>query len=497
MYGLYPPSTDGLRPTYRVSLTSSASTGICRSELSKSRLTWHESAPFLSFPPFQMRSVSLPARIAFELFGPRTNRMASAMLLFPEPFGPVIAVKPWRKGTVIFRPNDLKFSIWISFRNKGSPDRWKVSAGGRCTYPSHLYPSGVRRGSDANAQRGHGYKSVAGWRAAGLTNCIRRRQLSGPHRSPDPIANDSPEDPGQAGEPFDRTEERPIRPQWIVLADPVDPMGHEQDDEEQGGGPHERRPEDRCDEDQAQEGVRERQLEGGPHFSDPVFQDHLILPRPIPGFLARELRQGRRMVVKRSGPGDELPVSAEPFQSFVEVPIDAGGLPRIVPTGGLEDRATVGDVPGGNGIPKVGILREPPTVRLRPGDAPLGRVDPPRIVLHRHDDGDANALGTHTDETREQAFKSISPARDQMGGRPVAGAARVFYEEIWRRKVREGPRPEEATAIRETIVAPYIPSWARVLDVGCGTGKLFDLLPSLDWKMGDDLTWSALTVVHL
>src|SRR5439155_20463837 len=63
---------------------------------------------------------------------------------------------------------------------------------------------------------------------------------------------------------------------------------------------------------------------------------------------------------------DELPVSAEPFQSFVEVPIDAGGLPRIVPTRGLEDRATVGDVPGGNGIPKVGILREPPTVRLRP-----------------------------------------------------------------------------------------------------------------------------------
>src|SRR2546427_12850860 len=57
-----------------------------------------------------MRSVSLPARIAFALFGPRTNRIASAMLLFPEPFGPVIDVYPWRKGTEIFRPNDLKFS---------------------------------------------------------------------------------------------------------------------------------------------------------------------------------------------------------------------------------------------------------------------------------------------------------------------------------------------------------------------------------------------------
>jgi len=26
-------------------------------------------------------------------------------------------VNPWRKGTVIFRPNDLKFSISICFRN--------------------------------------------------------------------------------------------------------------------------------------------------------------------------------------------------------------------------------------------------------------------------------------------------------------------------------------------------------------------------------------------
>src|SRR5206468_11254067 len=88
--------------------------------------------------------------------------------------------------------------------------------------------------------------------------------------------------------------------------------------------------------------------------------------------------------------------------------------------------------------------------RLFLREDPLGAVDHPRIVLHRHDDGDANSLGTHTDETREQTFKSISPAPDQMGGRPVAGAARVFYEEIWRRKVREGPRPEDATADRKS-----------------------------------------------
>src|SRR5881275_2033266 len=147
---------------YRVSLTSSASRGICRSELSKIRLTWHESAAFLSFPPFQMRSVSLPARIAFALFGPRTNRMASAMLLFPEPLGPVMDVYPWRKGTEIFRPNDLKFSIWISFRNKSSPYRWKVSAGRRCYYPSHpiSFWCPTRVGQDA--EECDGYKRIAG-----------------------------------------------------------------------------------------------------------------------------------------------------------------------------------------------------------------------------------------------------------------------------------------------------------------------------------------------
>src|SRR5438128_12263889 len=103
---------------YRVSLSSSASRGICRSELSKIRLTWHESAAFLSFPPFQMRSVSLPARIAFALFGPRTNRMASAMLLFPEPLGPVMDVYPWRKGTEIFRSNELLLYILIYLWHK-------------------------------------------------------------------------------------------------------------------------------------------------------------------------------------------------------------------------------------------------------------------------------------------------------------------------------------------------------------------------------------------
>jgi len=69
----------------------------------------------------------------------------------------VMDVYPWRKGTEIFRPNDLKFSIWISFRNKASPDRWSVSAQARCCNPSHLSPYDVRRESDGNTEVGDGY----------------------------------------------------------------------------------------------------------------------------------------------------------------------------------------------------------------------------------------------------------------------------------------------------------------------------------------------------
>ncbi len=50
----------------------------------------------------------------------------------------------------------------------------KVSPGGTCHYPSHLYLSGVRRGSDADAEGGDGYKRVAGRLSGGLTNGVRK-----------------------------------------------------------------------------------------------------------------------------------------------------------------------------------------------------------------------------------------------------------------------------------------------------------------------------------
>ena len=55
-------------------------------------LTLVSLAGFRSFPPLNIRSVSLPALITLELLGPSTNRMASAMFDLPAPFGPVTAV---------------------------------------------------------------------------------------------------------------------------------------------------------------------------------------------------------------------------------------------------------------------------------------------------------------------------------------------------------------------------------------------------------------------
>ncbi len=81
-----------------------------------------------------------------------------------------------------------------------------------------------------------------------------------------------------------------------------------------------------------------------------------------------------------------------------------------------------------------------------------------------------------------------------MGGRPVQGAARVFYEDIWRQKVSAQGRQELGKESRERLAAPLIPAGARVLDVGCGTGRLFELLSSPAIAVGVDVARSALEV---
>ena len=94
----------------------SSSHGMRRSVLSNTRETFVYPALAFDLPPSKIRSVSLPARTALELFGPRTKRMASVMFDFPEPFGPVTAVYPSISGTVSLPPKDLKFSISTAFK---------------------------------------------------------------------------------------------------------------------------------------------------------------------------------------------------------------------------------------------------------------------------------------------------------------------------------------------------------------------------------------------
>ena len=94
----------------------SSSMGMVRSVLSKTSETLQYLAGFLLFPPLNIRSESLPALIALELLGPKTNNIESDMFDLPDPLGPVTAVYPSRSGTVSFFPNDLKFSNSICFK---------------------------------------------------------------------------------------------------------------------------------------------------------------------------------------------------------------------------------------------------------------------------------------------------------------------------------------------------------------------------------------------
>ncbi|GBC74403.1 hypothetical protein HRbin05_00443 [archaeon HR05] len=59
-----------------------------------------------------MRDCNLSTLSALTLFSPRTNAIASSMLLLPEPFGPVMHTSPLsRFRIVLFLANDLKPDI--------------------------------------------------------------------------------------------------------------------------------------------------------------------------------------------------------------------------------------------------------------------------------------------------------------------------------------------------------------------------------------------------
>jgi hypothetical protein len=58
--------------------------------------------------PEKIKSFISPARKMLGLPSPRANRSASVMLLFPEPFGPTMAVTPPESGIRTGRANVLK-----------------------------------------------------------------------------------------------------------------------------------------------------------------------------------------------------------------------------------------------------------------------------------------------------------------------------------------------------------------------------------------------------
>ena len=101
-------SLSPLRNRRRVRLTLSKSSGRVWSLLSNSTVTSATpKALRLPLPEKITSSILLPRRY-FALCSPNTQRMASEILLLPEPFGPTTAVIPLSKFNSILSAKDLK-----------------------------------------------------------------------------------------------------------------------------------------------------------------------------------------------------------------------------------------------------------------------------------------------------------------------------------------------------------------------------------------------------
>ena len=101
-------SLDASRYTTRSTDTSSKSKLKRRRELSKTSFTAARLPRGAASAPFQIKSsVRLP-RILLTDCSPSTKRMDSLTLLFPEPFGPTIAVIGVLNSKIVRFANDLK-----------------------------------------------------------------------------------------------------------------------------------------------------------------------------------------------------------------------------------------------------------------------------------------------------------------------------------------------------------------------------------------------------
>jgi hypothetical protein len=103
LYSVSPP-----REILRVSETSSYGKEISPLELSRTSVTSAIDAGGRRSDPEKIKSFISPARKMLGLPSPKANRSASVILLFPEPFGPTIAVTPPVSGIRTGRANVLK-----------------------------------------------------------------------------------------------------------------------------------------------------------------------------------------------------------------------------------------------------------------------------------------------------------------------------------------------------------------------------------------------------
>ena len=84
--------------------------------LSKTKDTSQYESFFLFSVPAKITSCILLPRKALLDCSPNTQRIASLTLLFPQPFGPTIAVIPPSKLILVKSANDLKPTISISLK---------------------------------------------------------------------------------------------------------------------------------------------------------------------------------------------------------------------------------------------------------------------------------------------------------------------------------------------------------------------------------------------
>src|SRR5437868_14902135 len=96
------------RYTRRVTRTSCQSTPRSDSQFVNVKETSPNPSGLRKSVPLKMTSAISPPRSAFADCSPKTHRIASEMLLFPQPFGPTIAATPGTKLSVVLSAKDLK-----------------------------------------------------------------------------------------------------------------------------------------------------------------------------------------------------------------------------------------------------------------------------------------------------------------------------------------------------------------------------------------------------